>query len=72
VQNDSGVVSSLSILVLGGTAKDVGGDYSAKNIERVGRTLLTNWTGDLTGRLRSCSDAATANPLDGFEESPPN
>jgi hypothetical protein len=72
VQNSIGMISSLAILVLGGTAKDVGGNYSAENIEKVGGALLTKWTNTLPGRLRTCADAATANPLDGFEGTGPN
>lgn len=72
VQNTSSAVSSLAILVLGGTAKYLAGNYTAKNIEKVGQTLLSKWANDLPDRLEVCADAATANPLNGFQQPGPN
>jgi hypothetical protein len=54
--------ASLAILVLGGTKKRLGGNYSRENIERIGRDELARWNGGerLTERLNAC--AATAKP----------
>jgi hypothetical protein len=48
--------ATLAILVLGGTKKRLGGDYSPRNIERIGRDELARWNGSeqLTARLNAC------------------
>lgn len=49
--------ASLAILVLGGTKKRLGGNYSRENIEKIGREELARWNGGgerLTQRLNAC------------------
>ena len=49
--------ATLAILVLGGTKKRLGGNYSRENIERIGREELAGWNGGgekLTQRLNAC------------------
>ncbi len=49
--------ATLAILVLGGTKKRLGGDYSRENIEKIGREELARWNGGgerLTERLNAC------------------
>src|ERR1700681_1062957 len=49
--------ATLAILVLGGTKKRLGGNYSRENIERIGRDELARWNGGgekLTQRLNAC------------------
>ncbi len=49
--------ATLAILVLGGTKKLLGGNYSRENIERIGREELARWNGGgerLTARLNAC------------------
>jgi hypothetical protein len=55
--------ATLAILVLGGTKKRLGGNYSRENIEKIGRDELAGWNGggeNLTQRLNAC--AAKAKP----------
>jgi hypothetical protein len=56
--------ATLAILVLGGTKKRLGGNYSRENIEKIGREELARWNGGgerLTQRLNAC--VARAKPL---------
>ncbi len=48
--------ATLAILVLGGSKKRLGGDYSRTNIEKIGRDELARWNGSerLTERLAAC------------------
>jgi hypothetical protein len=49
--------ATLSILLLGSTKKQLKGNYSRENIEKIGREELTHWNGSdkgLTQRLNAC------------------
>ena len=53
--------ASLAVLVLGGTRRLLGGDYSEANIRKVGEVQLKRWTAAASGgegRLDACLDAA--------------
>lgn len=53
--------ASLAVLVLGGTKKLLGGDYSEANIRRTGRAQFKRWSAAAKGgpgRLNACFDAA--------------
>jgi len=52
--------ASLAVLVLGGTKRLLGGDYSENNIRRVGRIQFKRWSAAGAGndRLGACLDAA--------------
>jgi len=53
--------ASLAVLVLGGTKKLLGGDYSEANIRKVGQSQLKRWSAAGSGsedRLSACLDAA--------------
>lgn len=53
--------ASMAVLVLGGTKKLLGGDYSAANIRRVGKAQLKRWSAAVAGdarRLHACLNAA--------------
>jgi hypothetical protein len=59
-------VGSIAMLVIGNTAKMLAGDYSAKNIEKVGKRALARWSAAIgPRRLSSCAAVATANRLMG-------
>lgn len=60
-------VTSLSVLVLGGTRQSLGLDYSPQNIEHVARAALTSWSGARPNRLKACSGEAKPNPHNGTE-----
>lgn len=72
VATEPDAINALSVLVIGGTAKALGVDYSRQNIEKIGRTALTKWLANKPKRLQACTNAAAPNPLDGFEGVPPN
>jgi hypothetical protein len=56
-------IKAMGILILGGTSLKLAGDYSAKNIDKVGGELFAKWSGPrLLDRLRSCMRAAEENP----------
>ncbi|MBV8925159.1 MAG: hypothetical protein JOZ74_07285 [Bradyrhizobium sp.] len=59
---DSG--SPVSLLVLGGTHRNLHGDYSARNVEAVARQELARWNGhgDPLSRFEACRAAAPVNP----------
>jgi hypothetical protein len=65
-------ITSLAVLVLGETAKDIGFDFSAANIEKVARNALQKWASGHAGRLQSCADAAPVNPFKGAKIAAPN
>jgi hypothetical protein len=49
--------ATLAVLVLGGTRRQLGGDYSRANIEKVGGAELARWNGNgatMTARLNAC------------------
>ena len=53
--------ASLAVLVLGGTRRLLGGDYSEANIRKVGEVQLKRWSAAVPGsegRLNACFDAA--------------
>jgi len=52
--------ASMAVLVLGGTKRLLGGDYSAANIRRVGEAQLKRWISAAPGegRLNACIEAA--------------
>jgi hypothetical protein len=53
--------ASLAVLVLGGTRRLLGGDYSEANIRKVGEVQLKRWSAAVPGsegRLNACLDAA--------------
>jgi hypothetical protein len=53
--------ASLAVLLLGGTRRLLGGDYSEANIRKVGEVLLKRWSAAVPGsegRLNACLDAA--------------
>ncbi len=53
--------ASLAVLVLGGTKKLLGGDYSEANIRKVGEAQFKRWSAAASGdegRLNACFDAA--------------
>ena len=53
--------ASLAVLVLGGTKKLLGGDYSEANIRKVGQAQFKRWSAAVPGgegRLDACFDAA--------------
>ena len=53
--------ASLAVLVLGGTKKLLGGDYSEANIRKVGQAQFKRWNAAVPGgegRLDACFDAA--------------
>ncbi len=53
--------ASLAVLVLGGTRRLLGGDYSEANIRKVGEVQLRRWSAAVPGgegRLNACFDAA--------------
>ena len=53
--------ASLAVLVLGGTRRLLGGDYSEANIRKVGEVQLKRWSAAVPGsegRLNTCFDAA--------------
>ena len=53
--------ASLAVLVLGGTKKLLGGDYSEANIRKVGEAQFKRWGAAVSGgedRLNACFDAA--------------
>jgi hypothetical protein len=64
-------INTLSVLVLGGTAKALGLDYSRENIEKIAQDALRVWQTGKPGRLQACANLAPPNPLDGFD-GPPN
>jgi hypothetical protein len=72
IDTKPGDINALSVLVLGGTAAALGIDYSRENIETVGWQALQAWQTGKPERLQACAKAATPNPLEGFERSPPN
>ena len=72
VEEHSGGITSLAVLVLGGTARDVGTDFSNRNIERVAKLAFAKWASGRQDRLRSCVNAAPPNPLQGTETTAPN
>jgi len=52
--------ASLAVLVLGGTKKLLGGNYSAANIRKIGQAQFKRWSGAVSGsgaRLSACLDA---------------
>jgi hypothetical protein len=53
----TGEGAKLGILVLGGTKKRLGGNYTRENVERIAREELARWNGGserLTERLSAC------------------
>jgi hypothetical protein len=53
--------ASMAVLVLGGTKRLLGGDYSATNIRKVGQAQFKRWSAAVSGgeaRLNACFDAA--------------
>jgi hypothetical protein len=72
VDAKSGDINALGVLVLGGTAAALGLDYSRENIEAVASHALQAWQAGKPRRLQACARAATPNPLEGSEGSPPN
>jgi hypothetical protein len=53
--------ASLAVLLLGGTRRLLGGDYSEANIRKVGEVQLKRWSAAVPGsegRLNACLDAA--------------
>lgn len=67
VEDKLGAVDRLGVLVLGGTAKAFGVDYSRSNIEKVARNAFAKWLGDNQERLQACLNVSTPNPLEGHE-----
>jgi hypothetical protein len=65
-------ITSLAVLVLGGTAKDLGFDFSRQHIETVANQALQKWEVGQPNRLRDCARAAPPNPLDGSKIAAPN
>jgi hypothetical protein len=57
-------ITAMGVLVLGGTASALHGDYSAENIAAVGKRLLTAWSAKQkpADRLGACLDSAPLNP----------
>jgi hypothetical protein len=72
IDTTPGSINALSILVLGGTAKALGFDYSRQNIEKIGRQALQSWQANRPKRLQTCANAVVPNPLEGFEAPPRN
>jgi hypothetical protein len=72
VDTKPGDINALSVLVLGGTGAALGFDYSPENIEAARRQALQTRQSGKPKRLLACARAATPNPLEGFEGSPPN
>ena len=58
-------VTSLSALVLGGTADALGLDYSPENIDKVAHAALARWNEEKPNRLRACNSMVHENPLHG-------
>jgi hypothetical protein len=56
-------ITAMGVLVLGGTASALRGDFSAANIASIGNRLLKRWGSRLqpTARLAACLDAAPLN-----------
>jgi hypothetical protein len=53
--------ASLAVLVLGGTKRLLGGDYSEANIRKVGQAQFKRWSARVSGsggRLNACLEAA--------------
>jgi Fungal chitosanase of glycosyl hydrolase group 75 len=65
-------IKSLAVLVLGGSAKDVGFDFSRQHVEMVAKQALQKWETGRPQRLRTCANAAPPNLLKGSKLLTPN
>jgi hypothetical protein len=61
---DIGGSGPVSLLVLGGTNRNLHGDYSARNVETVAKAELAHWNGhgDPLRRFEACRAMAPVNP----------
>ncbi len=64
LERKEGLQGTLAILVLGGTKRLLGGNYSRENVERIGRQEFARWNaGAANGaRLTACIAQAKTNP----------
>jgi len=56
-----GADASMAVLLLGGTKRLLGGDYSAANVKKIGEAQFKRWSGEVSGaeaRLAACFSAA--------------
>jgi hypothetical protein len=56
-----GADASMAVLLLGGTKRLLGGDYSAANLKKIGEAQFKRWSGEVSGaeaRLDACFGAA--------------